>query len=157
MKEPAIRICLTKMNYGQLKKMSNGWENMDLQRETDILGRDINKRIAKFKIKELIHYELDNIKEEHYHYYCPKCAGRQNPKIKSGTEIKELPEKNCPKHQDTVMEIRDSTMYDTDYELELADKPITWQAMIDCPAGYRKIPYKGMVSQAQIKQRPDLK
>jgi len=151
-KSDFIRISSTIMTYGQLKKISNGWEIDDVDELND-LGQSINCTKTNYKITELIHHELDETKEELYHYYCDKSAGRQGEKISKTSRIDDILIQYCPKHQEEVLSIKESAIYDTEFELDLPEKKITWQALIDCPSGYRKIPFKGALSSNQIASR----
>lgn len=121
-----IRIWESLLSYQELKKMANGWE----------LGEDVglnsHTRKIKYSFKRLLHHELDEYKIELIHRYCPKCNSRQGEQIlkedtyKEAEEIKEgiwKPKKKiyCPKHNEetknpVILEIRESGMFDTDYE-----------------------------------------
>jgi len=138
-----IQIGYQEMTYQEIKKMSYGWEN-SIDNEESKIGGYI--RIVNYDKKKLLHKELDEYKEELRHYYCPKCAGRQE-------ETKDL---KCPKHKEIDLEEIQSGIYDSDYDLPIKEKNISFVAMIDCPAGYRKIPYKGPLSQRQIKYKESL-
>jgi len=127
------RIAVQKdfLTFQELKKMANGWE----------LGEDValdnDWERKNYRIKDIIHHELDDYKIELIHKYCPRCKMRQGKQIlKEDTEkvaekvwlnkkkytwvLKEI--EMCPRHHDTQLEIRESAMFDTDYEPETTEK-----------------------------------
>lgn len=119
-----IRTNISYLSFQQLKKLANGWE----------LGEDVvmetKGEIKKYEIKEILHRELNEIKIELIHRYCPKCKSRQGEQIlrkdteKEAEKIGEfewISKKRgimCPKHKETELIIRESAMFDTDYEPE---------------------------------------
>lgn len=118
----SIRMSKTYMSFQQLKKLANGWE----------LGEDValeaeSVRI-KYSIERLIHHELDDYKVELIHRYCKRCKSRQGEQIKKVDTEKEAEwiegewiskrEIFCPKHKKEILTIRESGMFDTDYEPE---------------------------------------
>lgn len=143
LKNDKIKIGYQAMTYQEIKKMSYGWEN-SIDNEESKLGGEI--RIKKYDKIKLIHRELNENKVELKHYFCEKCAGRQE----------KTDNLKCIKHKDENLIEIESGMYDSDYDLPVKEQKITFQAMIDCPAGYRKIPYKGALSQQQINYKEEL-
>jgi len=141
------------MTYQELKKAANGWEVADSETDDSrAVGGDI--RLKRYNIKELVHSELDQFKVELYHYYCPKCAGRQGQVIRKEVEYDEISkEVYCQKHKEQLLEVKQSGLYDSDYDLPVKEREITYQAMIDSPKGWRKIPYKGALSENQLKKK----
>lgn len=115
------------LTYQELKKMSMGYE----------LGEDValeaEWKAFKFTREHLLHRELDEFKLELVHRYCPKCKSRQGAQIlKEDTDkvcsfrVDEngrkhfflLEEEFCPKHSKIPLQIRESGMFDSDYEPE---------------------------------------
>lgn len=146
----------------ELQKMALGWE----------LGENIATETKPERVhwnkKNLIRVDLDDYKIELVHKYCPKCASRQGTQIlkeetdkicnwdkKTGYTLKK-PEK-CPKHKDIHLEIKESGMYDTDYEPEIKEKQVKFKAFMSCklidPDGKmirkQNIEYKGRLSDRQ--------
>jgi len=155
LKTKEVRIRRDYLTFQELKKISNGWElGEDVAIDADWLERG-------YKVKDILHRELDSYKVELVHKYCPRCKMRQGSQIiasetadwcdydiKSGNyklKVKEY----CPRHKETLLEVRESGMYDTDYEPEVKPKKITVKAFIDSPEGYRQIPYTGNLSMKQ--------
>jgi len=162
--EKRFRVGYQDMTYQELKKISYGWEN-SLENEEQGVGGPIRK--VAYSPKELIHTELTDRKKELWHYHCLKCAGRQvpmtkeeiNDKIKDGLMTEnDLNKHICPKHWrfKEEMEIRESGLYDSDYDIEIKEKDIILVPMIDSPKGYRKIAYKGALSLKQLERKTEM-
>lgn len=133
-----IRIKQDFLTFAELKKMSNGWE---LGEDVAI---DAEWVIKKYEVTALIHRELNDKKQELIHAYCPKCKMRQGffeslaGKDILTTQIKaedtdryakleirgkswnyswKEPRYCCrTNHADVLLEIKESGMFDTDYE-----------------------------------------
>jgi len=156
LKRNSFKVAYQDMTYQELKKMANGWELATGEEEegySKAVGGEI--RVKTYNIEKLKHKELDEFKIELYHYYCPKCAGRQGqiiPKEKKFEELIMEDKKMCPKHKETELIIRESGMYDSDYDIEIKEKDLVFVPMIDCPKGYRKIQYKGALSNKQTEE-----
>lgn len=143
-----IRIRQDFLTYGELKKMSNGWE----------LGEDVaidaEWIVKKYDVIKLIHRELNDKKQELIHAYCPKCKMRQGffedvssndvlgndvwgnkvlttqiraedtdkyttlEVTKSQWKYSWKEPRYCCKsnHSDVLLEVKESGMFDTDYE-----------------------------------------
>lgn len=135
------------LTYQQLKKMAMGW---DLAEEIEINN---DWQSVRYDPVKLLHQELDEFKQELIHWYCPNCLQRQGKPIKKGTTPSGI--HYCPKHKKTPLEIRLSSLYDTDYEPEIPPVPdLEWQAVIPSPKGYTKIKYRGPLSVAQLGSKP---
>jgi len=150
-----IKMHKSYLSWQQLKKIANGWE----------LGEDVaidgNWEIVNYRLDKIVHSELDELKEELVHKYCEKCAARQGEQIKKeqtnneaiySLELKEWKLRKveyCPKHKEEELKVRLSGLYDTDYTPETDEEQIEFVAMIDSPKGWRKIPYKGLLSEKQ--------
>lgn len=144
LKRQTFKIAYQDMTYQELKKMSYGWEQYDSQGEIKLGGKP---RKIRYESKKLEHKELNDNKVELRHLKCPKCASRQKNEMKDGY---------CPKHRSERLITINSGIYDSDYDLPIKEKQITFYPMIDCPAGYRKIPYKGALSERQAKHKAEL-
>lgn len=150
------------LTFAELKKMANGWE----------LGEDValdaEWKLTHYRAQNLIHRELNDFKIELFHRYCPKCQARQGEQIlkKDTTKVVRFDNKKgkirlinkefCPKHKDIELEVKESGIYDTDFEPEVIEKEIEWVPMIDCPKGDRKIRYNGSLSQRQADLKAEL-
>lgn len=110
------------LNRNQLRSVFNFF---DMGQELPILDFSRRKFISP---KSLYRYDLDDFKLEYYHYYCPLCASRQLKPISIETDPFQLPIPNCPKHPNQPLQIRESAMYDTDYELPPSDSSeVIWK------------------------------
>lgn len=149
-----FRIGYQEMTYQELKKLSYGWELDNGEENTkDKVGGNI--RVKRYKIDNLIHRELNDKKAELWHNYCLKCASRQGSLLPK--ELKgEFPKEYCPKHIQEELIVKESGIYDTDFDIPIKEKPITFVALIDSPKGYRKIPYKGALTNKQLNDKKAL-
>jgi len=124
------------LSYQQLKKMTNGWE-LDAILENE----EVQKKRKSYSIKNIIHHELDDFKIELVHKYCSECAMRQGSQIlkadtlnicdynkKKDKYILKVPE-FCPIHKKTLLLVRQSGMYDTDYEPIIEEKEVIFVPM----------------------------
>jgi len=152
-------IRLDYLTFAELKKMANGWE----------LGEDVaidcDWHEHHFCKEDLVHRELNDFKIELFHKYCPKCMSRQGSQIlKKDTESivgfdnsKGIPvlkeEEYCPKHKEILLEIRESGLFDTDYEPEIVEKKVEWKAYSQ---QLKLLPFNGALSERQIKERGEL-
>lgn len=117
----------------------------------------------------LLHNELNEFKIELFHHYCPLCCQRQDPIILNEDvenyvnfldkkRIKWTAKKdrilfNCLKHKDTVLEIRQSAMYDTDYEINLPEKEVVFKPYYKA---LKEVPFRGSLSPAQLAKKRSL-
>ena len=154
------------VSFSRLKKMASGWEIEGLMPHSE--RKDKVKR-KFYSYKKIQASYLDEYKIELVHKYCPKCKMRQgNQILKENTsdqcyyypktkqyklKIKEY----CPKHKTEELILKKSGIYDTDHEPDFPDKAISFQPLVDSPLGYRKIAYKGRLSQKQLEGLKALK
>lgn len=161
-----VRFTRTQLTYSALKKMANGWE-------LDGVFPTTNKR-DKLKTKWITHKKLlfenlDEYKIELVHKHCSRCKFRQGSQIlkhntlrecslnkKTGIYTLKIPE-YCPKHKDELLTIRKTGIYDTDHEPSFPEKTITFQPLIDSPPAYKKIPYKGKLTETQLLSLKEIK
>jgi len=149
------------LTFQELKKIANGWE----------LGEDVaidaDWEITHYRAQNLIHHELDDYKVELVHRYCPICQSRQGEMIKKEdtNKVCKKDEKGnwilrqkefCPKHPKEKLEIKESGIYDTDYEPIRIEKELIWVPLVDCKKGERKVRYNGPLSERQEKLRQEL-
>lgn len=169
-----LRFQIDELTLQQLKRFDSGYvpyvppaDDDDYQDEPEDDVED--SWVETYKIKKLYHPELNDYKQELYHFYCPYCESRQGDKIykehtgdflnydakkKRYTTVRvdvELPK--CPKHTEIDLEIRQSTMYDSDYELSLPEKPIVWRPFAKM---LKETVYRGALTDRQIQQKRDL-
>jgi len=157
-----VDILKSDVSYQGLKKMANGWEL------EQVLETDEQARRKSYSIESLTHEELNPYKIEVVHKYCSLCAMRQGSQILSGDTLRvcdynekkktytlKVPE-FCQKHKNTLLTIRLSGLYDTDYEPPIIDKPVKFVPMIPSPAGYTSIKYSGRLSEAQLEAKKAL-
>lgn len=138
------------LTYQQLKKMAMGW---DLAEEIEINNE---WKTVRFDPIKLLHHELDDKKQELIHWYCPLCLQRQYKPIPKGDVPKGV--HYCPKHKKTPLEVRETGLYDTDYEPDVPPVPeLEWQAVVPSPKGFTKIKYRGPLSVAQLSSKPAIK
>lgn len=145
-----IRIRKEYLTWQQLKKMAAGWE----------LGEDVaidgDWKFKRYSIKKILHRELNENKEELYHWYCEKCCSRQGNKIDKTTSLGTLAQLDpimCEKHHDEPLVVKETGLYDTDYTPETDEEEVEFKAFIDSPKGWRKIEYKGLLSPRQNEQK----
>ena len=132
------------MTYQEMRKLTYGWENFVDDPEKGIGG---SVRVVNYDIDKLVHRELNDNKIELKHWFCEKCASRQD---NDGTGF-------CPKHgKDSELLDIESGLYDSDYDIPIREKELIFVAMIDSPKGYRKIPYKGALSKEQAVRKQAL-
>lgn len=137
--------------------------NFDEEEETLEAGR---VRVYWFWRKKLLHRELNHCKKELVHYYCPKCMQRQGVFISRDDtpyyaefmhkKWLELPEKigqTCPKHKTTILSIRESSGYDTDYEILALEREVTWKPFAKTLV---ERPFRGRLTPRQVEQRTEL-
>lgn len=120
-----------------------------------------------FNKKKLLHRELDEFKTELLHHYCSRCMQRQEPTISltDSCLFAEFDQKKqrwfplenrkqfyCPKHKEQLLEVRESGMYDSDYEILSVEKPIVFRPFYKT---LKEAPYRGSLSpaQAEIKNK----
>jgi len=129
----SVKIRKDYLTVQELKKMSYGWEMGE-----DVALNNTWER-TNYKIKNIIHPELDDIKKEIVHRYCPRCEMRQGEMIlKKDTEKvcyydnetkewKLKKEEFCPRHKEERLEVRLTGMFDTDYEPEVKEKQVIFK------------------------------
>jgi len=145
LKRNTFKVGYQDMTYQEMRKLTYGWENFIDNPETGIGGE---LRVKYYDPIKLVHKEIDENKSELVHLYCDKCASRQEDLNKEGF---------CPKHgKDFVLREIETGLYDSDYDVPIKEKDISFVAMIDCPKGYRKIPFKGALSKNQILRKQKL-
>ncbi|HNV97629.1 MAG TPA: zonular occludens toxin domain-containing protein [bacterium] len=154
-----IKIDRSFMSYQRLKKLASGWEIGEIEYEKGEIEID-NKN---YKEEDIIRRDLDEFKQELVHRYCPLCGQRQGEQIlkedtekicewnnKEGWKLKK--EEYCPKHKNTLLEIRRSGMYDTNFEPEYKGRDVIFKPFIPSPAGWRLIEFKGKLTEEQKKE-----
>ena len=160
-----IRVRYQDMTFQELKKLSRGISGLEdpekadeLQYKGDIENLEwddfefeVKYRDVNFKLKKLLHEELNEFKEELYHYYCPQCQGRQLDPIPKSLPFLDIPPRTCPKHF-CPLDIRKTGIFDTDYDIEIPDKEVEWRPFVKSPPGHLKIPYKGPLSQRLVSE-----
>jgi hypothetical protein len=169
-----LRFQVDELTLQQLKRFDSGYVPFvppsDDDDDYDEPEEDVEASwVESYGIKNLYHDELNHFKQELFHFYCPLCESRQGEMIyKSHTEkYLNYDEKkkrfttmrddyappNCPKHHDTPLEIRRSTMYDSDYELKLPEKAITWKPFAKV---MKESFYRGALSDNQLQEKRNL-
>jgi len=127
------------MTYQEIRKLTYGWENFIDNPEQGI-GGEI--RIRHFNVDKLVHRELNENKLELKHWHCDRCAGRQD---------KSKDNDFCPKHKDQQkLEERESSMYDSDYDIPIKEKEVIFVAMSKQEV-WRQ--YKGPLSKGQLDKK----
>jgi len=137
--------------------------------ETVDTFKSIDKLRTFYSIKKLYHFELDKFKKEFIHFYCPDCGCRHNediPKDETGQfAIRDkktnlfIPREDynfpyCPKHIDTKLTIRTSTMYDSHYLPKNKSKQVVVKLFSKAE---KLVPYKGNISDEQRELIKNLK
>ncbi|MFZ4799300.1 MAG: hypothetical protein ACOYMA_17505 [Bacteroidia bacterium] len=114
------------LTYQELKKMAAGWEI------GENVGLDSVWTLFKYEMKDLVRRDLNEIKVELVHKYCPRCKSRQGTQVIKEETLDYFNEiidnkgeligytmkfkEYCPKHKATELIARESGMFDTDYE-----------------------------------------
>lgn len=161
-KRKGIKIDLTQMTIQQIKKMAMGWEIGEVYNPEK---EDNNFKSIKYDIEKLVHRELNQYKIEIVHKYCPRCKSRQGEQIKAEKtdEICEFNPKTkqwelkkeefCPKHHNTKLIIRESGIYDTDYEPEIKEKKVIFKPFCEQMVMRE---YKGELTKEQNENKKNL-
>lgn len=117
-----IDVFKAHLTWQQLRKMAGTWEL------EQVLETEVKTSSKHYSVIDIIHKELNEFKIELVHKYCPECCFRQGSQIIKEKTFDEcfynskkkyfglLTREFCPFHQDTFLEVRESGMYDTDYE-----------------------------------------
>jgi hypothetical protein len=165
-----IRVYKEYLTYQQLKKIAMGWEM------GEVVDLHIEKEQANYSPQRLIHKELDEYKIELVHRYCPECCSRQGEQILKNDTLKicNYDEKlkkyflkkveYCPKHIKTQIEIRETGLYDTDYEPIIKPRKIKIKTYVPCSLispegdnlGRFDKEYKGVLSPKIAKKMKEL-
>lgn len=117
--------------------------------------------------KKLLHQELNGEKVEFIHMFCPACNQRQGRTIPTleTYDFALQDERNnyikrddvdlgfCPKHKKVPLVLRESGMYDSDYELPISEKHVIFKPFAKV---YKEAPFKGSLSADQIRQKREL-
>lgn len=142
--EKRIGLIKRYMSFKELKKESYGF---DLEYSIEERG---DKEIIWLKMSDIIRPDLDEYKIETIHRYCKDCCARQgeqikkedNEKVAYWTKTKKngywklINDEYCPKHKNTLLELRLSGMYDTDYEPEVEKKAYKTKEFKICDCGF---------------------
>jgi len=156
-----VSVRVAEMTYQELKKMAAGWE-LGEQLEAEGIFKTI-----QYPHDVLIHHELDDKKRELVHRYCPNCEGRQGEQIvridtDKFTELNEegvrvlKQDEFCPR-DGSKLEIRESGVFDTDYDPNIEEVEIEWRAFVPIKEGAMMVPYKGWLSDRQVEDRKKLR
>lgn len=156
-----------------LKKMENGSyrvqdENGDDEDEDFTEYSVKNSETFWFNKKALYHRELNDFKIELVHRFCPKCKARQGEQIlKDKTydfAIFDIRKDKyvllegvdlgfCPKHKTQPLEIRESGLYDTRYEVVPNVPEVVFRPFFKT---LKEAPYRGVLTEEQLSQKRQL-
>lgn len=135
----------------ELQEITNEKEIIDPEAPL-MFGKPERAKTYWLNEKKLIRHDLDDVKDELIYKGCLDCKTRFTDLDVIDTNDFKI----CPLCMtENIGEIT-AIMYDTDFELPNKYKEITFQAMIDSPKGFRKIPFKGPLDQIQIKYKEKL-
>jgi len=157
---PWVVINSEEMSLPDLKKMEMPEFGRNEDQDQDIeftFGKDEN---FWFNKKKMLHRELDKFKLELIHPYCSLCRHRQGESIPkgetfdycsfNGNDYVMYPDASlgtCPKHPDQLLELRESTMFDSHYEPVFVPKPI---AVKFFTKQVKEVPFRGQLTNEQI-------
>lgn len=154
------------LSWQKLKKIEAGMEIGDFS-DDQLAGLHSTKR---YFIEDIVRTDLDDLKIETIKKYCPECCIRtdemipkeKNEEIADYDENKgiwKLKEKEHCVKCGTELILKESGVYDTDYEPEYDDQDnkIFWQPMIPSPEGYTKIKYTGRLSRNKLDELEKIK
>jgi len=144
--KPKVKISMEihHMTYQEMKKEAFGWELGDLVVERG------DTELIDYKEEDLVRRDLNDLKVEIVHRYCPVCCARQGGIIKKEETEKYVDwdkkkgyylkkKEYCPKHKTQELEIRETGLYDTDYEPETKQKDYTMAKVYTCrDCGHKK-------------------
>jgi len=167
---PWIVVNETEMTLQEIKAEENGYtfkNNFDDEDDEWTMESGSDKTIW-FNKNEIMHRELNDLKKELVHWYCPKCKQRQGQVIKKedselyaefdrkkGIKVKKIDDiliPSCPKHK-CKLEIKESGIYDSYYEFERIEKEIVFRPYYKA---VKEMPYKGRLSAAQLELKNKL-
>jgi len=153
----------TPMSLKEIKLEEAGY----IMRDDDVEEFSVGKSQSYwFRQKKLQHHELDNIKQELIHWHCSKCNQRHLNQIPANqTEViaqktrrgwvvrpdVEIP--NCPKHKNHPLEIKESAIYDTDYEFITVEKDVYFKPFTKA---LKEVPYRGRLTDTQLEYQKNL-
>lgn len=140
-----------KTEHVELQEITNEKEVIDPEAPL-IFGKPDKAKTYWISNKKLIRNDLNDIKDEKVYIGCKKCKTRFTDIDIVDTDNY----KRCPLCMTESIGDITAIMYDTDYELPNKETKVTFQAMVDSPPGYRKIPYRGALNQMQISYRDKL-
>jgi len=180
----AVRVNQQELSAYELEKLQKGVGASPLVDDSDLesdegfsddldlteLDKPLENPIVhrSYSYKKLLHKELDHLKIELVHKYCPECAGRQGEQILKENTFKEvfynkkkkyyglLTAEFCPSHPDVFLEVKESGIYDSEYELTISDVQVEWRPYVPSPAGHVRIPFKGALSPKLVSERLSL-
>lgn len=134
---------------------------------------DINVIVEPFPVKKvsysfkhLLHRELNEFKIELVHRYCPDCKSRQGEQILNEHTLdicdyvpktKKYYLKNdefCPYHKETLLEVRESGIYDSDFEIIPPFVEGKWVYMVKVSGSPRFEPYRGVLTPEMLNSKP---
>jgi len=157
---PWLVIHEQEMTLKEVKQEDSDFVQYNEYSDFESVGMMSTKWIRK---KDLFHYEFNEHKEELLYHYCPLCCQRQEPKILKGDSevyatyknkkrLKLLPNSDrpkfyCPKHKEQELQIFESGMYDTDYEINLPEKQVVFKPYYKA---LKEVPFRGSLSQSQM-------
>lgn len=167
LKRQIIRLSVAEMTYQELKKMAAGWEIGEMVEEQG------GFQPVRYNVKKLVHEEFDDMKQEIVYTYCPKCKMRQGKMIRKEETDKLClfeysgKKKNtgnwvlknklyCGKHKEQELEIKFSSMYDTDYEPEIREREIQFRPYRPIKQGEIWVLDKGTLTNYQLDQKKKL-
>jgi len=159
-----LTIDISELTLKELKLRESNFKFNDDDFDEFDLGNQSTDYYFKHK---LIHRELNNIKKELVHWYCDKCKKRQGefiPKEKTekfcyfdkrkGYILKSIViPPTCPKHKETSLILKESGIYDTQFDIQVPEKQIYWKPF---HRSLKETQYKGALSSKQIEYRNKL-
>jgi hypothetical protein len=144
-----------------LKDEEDEDEDLELN-DFDFADEDLERKVEtiEYSKKDLIREDLEQFKIYNYQEYCPVCdvgydyidKEKEESLIDYNKKQKYFFKKDrfCQIHQAQKLEVRQTGIYDTDFEIPVPLVPdLIFKAYIPSPKGYQNIPYKGIIPESQ--------
>lgn len=167
---PWIVVEETELTLTEIKAEEKGYTIKNYEDDDDLEFGGGEANNIWFKKDKLMHRELNDIKKELIHWYCPTCKQRQGPlvgkndsaafadfdkrkgwKQREDLKLEQIP--RCPKHTEQNLEIKESGIYDTYFEFEVIEKEIEFKPFYKT---VRQVPYRGKLSDRQAEMKRNL-
>lgn len=169
---PWVVVQETELSLQEIKALDSGFIAKNYSEDDDDDDMKFSSEDSKsywFNKTKLMHRELNDLKKELIHWYCPICKQRQGELIPKNESEKyadfnekkgwtQLLLKNelvpkCPKHKNINLEIKESGIYDSYYEFEVIEKEVEFRPFYKA---IKEVPFRGRLSERQLELKNKL-